>query len=67
MTVAELEDTLDERSLTLQAHPGFHAWVVWLYASDDPAIMVTGEAETLAGAIGLALAAWDRQPAQSTM
>jgi hypothetical protein len=56
-------ESLGERlggcGLDMQIHLGFDGWIVWLYPSDDPALLCVGEAATLPVAIRLAFDKWD--------
>jgi hypothetical protein len=59
-TLDELEAELEDRGLSLQTHPGFHAWIAWLYPPDDPSLLCAGEAPSLAVAIRRAFEQWDQ-------
>ena len=54
----ELQEWLDDAGVSAQFHPSVNGWCVWIYASEDGAILVTAEGITLASAIERAKAKW---------
>ena len=59
MNLQELEEDLDERSLSITIHPAGTGWVVWLFPADDPAQMIIEEGSDLVKMIAAALKKWD--------